>query len=912
MTARRRLPLLAALCALAVVAAAPLLSQEAPAPPPATSPAALLGAPAFRNIGPARQNGRILHVLVNERQPSTFYLAPATGGLWKTVNNGTTFESVLPDKSAVAIGHAALAPSNPDIIWVGTGDAASGRIPLRGFGVWKSTDAGKTWAHMGLTDTRHIGRIAIHPRNPDIVYVAAVGYHFSNGPDRGLYKTTDGGKTWAKVLFKGDHVGVVDVVVNPAKPSTVFAVTYDKQRIPWNFDEGGPETAIYKSTDEGKTWRRLAGGLPSGKLGRSGLVIYPKNPSIMYAVIDNMNPRPAPPAKPPAEGQQAGGQQQARPQGPRLVGGEVYRSENGGETWVKTNSPDESIGGGKWYGWIYVDPNNDKTVYVPNVNFYRSLDGGKTWGKKGPENLARSFHVDYHGFWIDPRDSRHLILASDGGLAFSWDSGETWDVVDHLPLAQYYAVGVDMEEPYNVYGGLQDNGSVKIPSNGPRGSITRDDWTMVGGGDGMYNVVDPEDSRWLLNASQLGAIQRVDQRAGTSRSIRPPARRSGQPYRFHWTAPIHLSPHNPRIVYLGAQVLLRSVNRGDSWQEISPDLTTNDREKLNGNIEFCTLTTIAESPVTPGVIWAGTDDGKVQVTRDSGGTWKDVTAKITAAGGPADHYVTRVFASPHKDGTAFVLKTGWHRDDYTPFAFRTDDFGDTWTAIGKGLPDGTVYAFAQDRRHADLLFVGSEMGVFATLDGGKTWAPFGTGLPPYPIVHDLLIHPRENDLVVATHSRGIFIADITVLQEATAAVMAKDAHLFAVEPKIQWPRRTIGGTIGGDRQFVAPNEPAGLVVNYFLKAETKEKIAIRITNAAGDTVAVVEGKGAAGLNSVTWDFRRTGAQPPSQAAAGQAPAATGPRMQAALAPPGDYTVALEIGDKRMTTRATVRSAPERD
>ena len=904
MSARRFASFLVGLCALFGLTGAPLFSQETPA----AGPAAMLRAPAFRNLGPARQNGRILHVLVNERQPSTFYLAPATGGLWKTTNNGTTFESVLPEKSAVSIGHAALAPSNPDIVWVGTGDAASGRIPLRGFGVWKSADAGKTWAHMGLTEARHIGRIAIHPRNPDIVYVAVVGWHFSNGPDRGLFKTTDGGKTWSKVLFKGDHVGVVDVVINPAKPSTVFAVTYEKQRIPWNFDEGGPETGIYKSTDDGKTWRRLAGGLPQGKLGRSGLVIYPKNPKIMYAVIDNLNPRPASPDKPAAGEQPAG----ARPQAPRLVGGEVYRSENGGETWVKTNSADESIGGGKWYGWIYVDPNNDKTVYVPSVNFYRSLDGGKTWGKKGPENLARSFHVDYHGFWVDPRDSKHLILASDGGLAFSWDFGETWDVVDHLPLAQYYAVGVDMEEPYNIYGGLQDNGSVKVPSNGPRGTITRDDWTMVGGGDGMYNVVDPEDSRWLVNASQLGAIQRVDQRAGTSRSIRPPARRSGAPYRFHWTAPIHLSPHNPRIVYLGAQVLLRSVNRGDSWQEMSPDLTTNDPEKLKGNIEFCTLTTIAESPITPGLIWVGTDDGKVQVTRDAGGTWKDVTAKITAAGGPADHYVTRVVASPHNDGTAFVLKTGWHRDDYTPFVFRTDDFGDTWTAIAKGLPDGTVYAFAQDRKNADLLFVGSERGVFATLDGGKTWAPFGTGLPPYPIVHDLLIHPRENDLVVATHSRGIFVADITPLQEATSAVMAKDAHLFAVEPKIQWPRRAIGGTIGGDRQFVAPNEPAGLVVNYFLKAETKEKVAIRITNAAGDTVAVIEGKGAAGLNSVVWDFRRTGSQPPSQAAAGQAPAAPGPRTQAALAPPGDYVVVLEIGDKKLTTRALVRSAPERD
>jgi photosystem II stability/assembly factor-like uncharacterized protein len=414
----RRLVFPIALSLLIVPANVSLLPQGSPA----GGPAALLRAPAFRNVGPARQNGRVLHVLVDERRPTTFFIAPATGGLWKTTNNGTTFESLLPDKNAVSIGHATLAPSNPDIVWVGTGDAASGRIPLRGFGVWKSTDGGKAWAHMGLTETRHIGRIAVDPRNPDIVYVAAVGYHFSNTPDRGLYKTTDGGKTWTKILFKGDHVGVVDVVINPKRPSTVFAVTYEKQRTPWNFDEGGAETGIYRSDDAGKTWRRMAGGLPTGKLGRSGLVIYPKNPSIMYAVIDNLNPRPAVPDAPAPAAQPAG----ARPEAPRLIGGEVYRSENGGKTWAKTNAAEDSIGGGKWYGWIYVDPNNDKIVYVPSVSFYRSLDGGKTWGKKGPDNLPRSFHVDYHGFWIDPRDSRHLILGSDGGLAVSWDFGETW------------------------------------------------------------------------------------------------------------------------------------------------------------------------------------------------------------------------------------------------------------------------------------------------------------------------------------------------------------------------------------------------------------------------------------------------------------------------------------------------------
>ncbi len=891
---RRTLSIMLPTLALALLMGLDLSSQSAE-----NGPAALLRAPAFRNIGPARQNGRVLHLLVDERKPSTFYIAPSTGGLWKTTNKGTTFASVLPDQSMVSIGHATLAPSNPDIVWVGTGDAASGRIPLRGFGVWKSSDAGKSWSHMGLTETRHIGRIAVHPRDPNIVYVAAVGYHFSNGPDRGLYKTTDGGKTWAKILYKGDHVGVVDVVINPRKPNTVFAVTYDKRRIPWNFDEGGPETGIYKSDDAGKTWTRLAGGLPTGKLARSGLAIYPKNPSIMYAVIDNLNPRPQAEGQPAAPATGRGG-------APRPIGGEVYRSENEGRTWTKMNAPGESIGGGKWYGWIYIDPNNDKTVYVPSVSFYRSVDGGKTWGAKGPENIASSFHVDYHAFWIDPRDSNHLILGSDGGLAVSYDFGATWDVFDHLPLAQYYAIGVDMEEPYHVYGGLQDNGSVKIPSNGPRGSITRDDWEMVGGGDGMYNVVDPEDSRWLYNESQNGAIQRVDQLTGTSRSIRPVPPKGRPPYRFNWTAPIHLSPHNSRIVYFGAQVVLRSVNRGDTWQEISPDLTTNDPEKLKGNIEFCTLTTISESPIAPGILWAGSDDGKVQITRDGGGTWKDVTAKVAAAGAPAEYFVTRIFASPHAEGTAFVTKSGWHRDVYAPYVLRTSDYGDTWTAIGSGLPEGTVYSFAQDRKNADLLFVGTEVGVFATLDGGKSWHPFGTGLPPYALVHDLLIHPRDNDLIAATHGRGLFVTDITPLQGTTAKLWGEDAYLFEVEPKIQWPRRTIGGSIDGDRQFVGPNEPSGLVINYWLKSDAAGKVTVRITDPYGESIAVLDGPAKAGLQSVVWDFRR--------AAAGQAPAAPaqgGGRGQVRLAPPGEYVVTLEVGEKKVTRRASVRPAPAR-
>lgn len=891
----RRLYIVPVAVIIASIAAFPLQAQN-------IGPGDILKSFSFRAVGPARQNGRILHIAVNERNPYIYYLAPSTGGVWKTSNNGTTFESILPSQSMVSIGHLALAPSNPDVLWVGSGDAASGRIPLRGFGVWKSADAGKTWTHAGLKETRHIGRVAVHPKDPNTVYVAAVGYHFSFNPERGLYKTTDGGKTWTKSLFVSDKVGVVDVVINPKNPDIVFAATYDKQRIPWNFDEGGPESAIYRSLDAGKTWKRLAGGLPTGKLARIGLAVYPKNPSIVYAIIDNLNKRPAT----ADEAKQAAPARQDAKERP--IGGEVYRTDDGGNTWVKMNAAKDSVGGGKWYGWIYVDPNHDKTIYVPSVSFNRSLDGGKTWGKSGPENIAPSFHVDYHAFWVDPANSNHLILGSDGGLAVSWDFGKTWDVFDHLPLAQYYAAGVDMDEPYNIYGGLQDNGSVKIPSNGSSGRITRDDWTAVGGGDGMVNIVDPEDSRWLYNESQNGSIQRADQKTGMSRSIRPPARpKEKQPYRFNWTAPISLSPHNSRIIYFGAQVVLRSLNRGDTWQEISPDLTTNDPEKLKGNIEFCTLTSIAESPLAAGVIWAGSDDGKVQVTRNGGGAWTDVTAGIAAAGGSADYFVTRVFPSRHKDGTAYISKAGWHRDVYTPYVFKTENFGESWTAVAGDLPEGTVYVVLEDRKNPDLLFVGTELGVYASLNGGKNWTAVGTNLPPYALVHDLLIHPRENDLIAATHGRGLFITDITPLQEMTGKFWEEDVTLFDIEPKIQWVwRRTMIGTSQGDRIYEVPNEPVGLTVNYFLN-KAAGKVKVRITDPYGEELAALDGKADAGLQKVFWEMRKAS---PAAGQAAQAPVqpAFG-RVAIRMVPPGEYVVVLVVDGRKLTKKAVIRPMP---
>jgi photosystem II stability/assembly factor-like uncharacterized protein len=847
----------------------------------------------YRALGPARQGVRILAIAAHKSDPFTFYLAVCSGGLWKTVNNGTTFEPVFDEAGRLTFGALAMAPSDPNILWVGTGDAASGRITIIGDGVYKSTDAGKTWTHMGLKETRHIGRIAIHPTNPDIVYVAALGLHFSSNQERGLYKTTDGGTTWEKVLYINDSVGVVEVAIDPLTPDTVFANTYDKWRKPWHFEESGPETGIYKSTDAGKTWKKLGGGLPEGKLGRSGLAIYPKNPKIIYATIDNFNTRP------PTEAEIKRAERRNQEPEEQRIGGEVYRSEDGGETWTKMSPDNVSVGGGKWYGQIIVDPNDDKVIYVPSTPLLRSTDGGKTWGKgQSLTNHAQGVHVDHHAVWINPKNSNHLILGNDGGLAISYDWGKTWDVFENIPAAEFYAVGVDMEEPYNIYGGTQDTGSVRVPSNSLSGRITVDDFRSVGGGDGMYNQPDPNNSRWLYNDYQFGNIQRFDQKLGRGTWIKP-TRGEGEPeLRFNWNSPIRISPHNSQIIYLGSQVLHRSLDRGENWQEISPDLTTNDPEKLEGNIEFCTITTISESPVKAGVIWVGTDDGKVQMTKNFGAYWTDLTANLTNTGAPEEFYVSRVFASHFAEGTAYVVKTGFQRDNFEPLVYKTEDSGATWTSVSGNLPQEIIYVLFEDRKNPNLLFVGTDIGVFVTIDGGTNWVRQKNNMPNNP-VHDLLIHPRENDLVVGTYGRGFYVTDISPLQELSQEVLDSDAYLFQVEPKIQW-RYGNWGSHAGQRQFVAPNEPLGLVFYYYLKTEVSESVAIKITDPFGKEIRTLRGKKEAGLHKTVWNMRGRA----EKKKAGQRRTPRG-----SLVPPGEYVIILKIGEKELKQKAQIRKMP---
>jgi photosystem II stability/assembly factor-like uncharacterized protein len=829
----------------------------------------------------------------------TLYVGTRNGGVWKTVNNGTTFEPVFDAQTKISIGDVAVASSDPNVVWVGTGEPHCARSSNSGDGVWRSTDAGKTWTNMGLTDSHHIARVVIHPTDPNVVYVAAMGHLFSENAERGVFKTTDGGKSWTKALFVDDRIGAVDLALVKSAPDTLYAAMYEKERRPWTYSLGGPASAIYKTTDGGRTWTRLAGGLPTGRIGRIGLDVFQKDPNVLYAVVENVNPRPATPQE--IEQDKRRGVEPA----PRTMGNEVYRSDDAGKSWRKVNAGYEAALDKAPYSFnqLRVDPADPQTVYITGQSLASTNDGGKTWKGLGwPSDgvMPRAFG-DWRCMWIDPLDPDRLIFGSDGGVNISYDRGRTSHHAYNLPLTEWYAVGVDMEDPYNIYGGLQDHDSWKGPSNGWAGEITLSDWVTVGEGDGMYNSVDPTDSRWVYNNREMGAMWRFDQKTWVQTQITPRREKGQEPLRFNWTPPIAVSPHNPAIVYTGAQVVFRSMDRGARWREISPDLTTDEEAKQHGEsyISYCTLTTLAESPVEPGVIWAGADDGKVQMTKDGGATWLDRTAKLAAAGGPANFWTSRVFPSPHAAGTAFVAKTGWRLDDYRPSIHKTNDYGETWTSIAGDLPAGRpINVVVQDRKNPDLLFVGTEWGVYVTLDGGTRWLPFRAGMPSVKIT-DLVIHPRENDLVVATYGRGAYVVDVTALQGMTAATLAEDVHLFDIEPETQRITYAMGNyQLLGDSHLFTPNEPNAVVVNYWLKAKAAGSVKITVADASGAVLAELTGKGEAGLNTVSWGMR---AQRP--VAGGQRPEGWGGGR---MVEPGEYTVTLEAAGKKVAKKAVIR------
>jgi photosystem II stability/assembly factor-like uncharacterized protein len=870
----------------------------------------------YRNLGPFRMGARTSDIDVPKAPAKdhlyTFYVGFWTGGLWKTTNNGTTFEPLFDAQNKLAIGDVTVAPSDSNIVWVGTGDAFTSRSSYAGDGVYKSTDAGRTWTNMGLKDSHHIARITIHPTNPDIVYVAAMGHLYSENAERGVFRTTNGGKSWEKVLYVNEKIGVIDLVLNPRNPQVLYAAAYDKQRLPWQMVNGGPESGIYKTTNGGGNWTRLRGGLPEGRIGRIGLDYFHGNPDILYAVVENQNPRPAAPTVAPA----APG---AGAPAPATYGGQVYRTDNAGESWSRMNADDYNVSpkGPYYFSQIRVDPGNDQHVLVTQDGYRRSLDGGRTWN--APPIFPRMFG-DYRTLWIDPENPSRMIAGSDGGIAISYDGGRTGDHYANIPVGEIYAIGVDMEDPYNIYAGLQDHEHWKGPSQGPLGRVTVWDWLAVGDNDGIFTQVDPNDSRWLYTTRQYGGHTRVDQLHGYETNIWP-QRQQGDPYRFQWITPLHISPHDSKVIYAGAQVLLRSTNRGDTWTEISPDLSTNDKSRIlreseggvPGGIPWFAITSIAESPLTKGIIWAGTSDGKVQVTRDDGQIWTDTTARITAAGGRVDAYVSRVRASSHVAGRAYVAKNGYRFDDFKPYLYRTEDFGATWTSIAGNLPNEPINVVWEDRKNPDLLFVGNDTGVFVSITRGVRWVKMNNNMPNVA-VHDLLVHPRDNDLVLGSYGRDLWITNVGALQDLTPAVLNENVHLFSIRPTVQRVTWSFGANdyLFGQRHLSTPNEANGMLIRYYLKSAAATAPVIAITDEKGQAVARLQGTGNAGINTLVWNTRPT---PPDGEGRGGGPAGRGGGRGGGatrggagletLVPLGSYTVTLEVAGEQKTQTARI-------
>ena len=774
-------------------------------------PANILDQIHFRSIGPTKQGGRIMDFGVpdQDKQPFTFYAAASTGGLWKTVDNGLTWEPLFDHENINAIGDVTVAPSDPNVLWVGTGNGS-----YWGEGMYKSTDGGESWSHVGLEDSLYISRILVHPDDPDVVYAAAVGSWVADDPQKGVFKTVDGGTTWTKSLAvtqDGYHVGAADIVMDPRDPDVLYASSWDRN--------SGAGSAIYKTTDGGARWSKLAGGLPTGNLDRIGLDIYHSDADTVVAFI--ITPR--------------SGGEDANP------ANVVWRTDDGGDAWRRISPPDAGLKGESRFGQIRIDPNDDRRIYVLNTGVQGTFDGGRTWGR------AIRFGGDNQAMWINPDNSNHILLGYDYGLAISFSGGSTWYHPDNLPLGQLEAVGIDMDYPYNVYGGMQDFGTWRGPSTSrSRFPIRFEAWEHVRGADGSYAQVDPADNRWLYVESQNGSISRNDQKTGVRKNIRY---RGNPDVRFNFIAPILISPHNGDVVYHGANMLLRSGFRGEDWQEISPDLSLGggptEGRRVNG-----TITTIAESPVVSGAIWAGTDNGNVQLTSDGGTSWTRLNDNLPGSPGTK---VSRVEASHHDPATAYVSFTGGRRDrrDLKPYVYKTTDYGATWTSIVSGLPaDEPVNVIREDPENPDLLFVGTAKSIYVSLDGGGGWRSLRNNMPNVPI-HDLVIHPRESDLVVATYGRSFWIADISVLQELTPDVVARQEHLFRIEPQVLWIASRGTQVAAAFHNYDGENAPHGVMVNYYLREAAPGEVTVQIYRGSW-LVNEYRGSGGAGLNSVQW------------------------------------------------------------
>jgi len=839
----------------------------------------------WRNIGPANMVGRISDFEALDSDFTQVLVASASGGVWKSINAGTTWEPIFDDYGSASIGDVAIFQKDPNIIWVGTGEECCRNSIAWGDGIYKSIDGGKSFTRMGLETTQTIGRVITHPTDPDIVYAAATGHTWGYSGERGLYKTEDGGNTWIKLtngLPDDGKTGAIDLVMHPENPDVLYVSFWQRLRQPWRFDSGGPNSGIFKTTDAGNSWIELTNGLPEGEKGRIGLAISRSNPDVLMAVVEH--------GFQPQRTIREKGEQKPNPDYEDMtkLGTGIYRTEDGGASWMYMNRINIRP---FYYSHIYINPLDDMLIYYLATTMQYSEDGGKTF------KPIQGLHPDFHAMWLDPTNKNRFYVGQDGGASITHDHGETWIFFDNLCLSQFYAVSADMRDPYYVYGGLQDNGTWVGPSMSRAGEILTDFWFNIGGGDGFYTQNDPTDWRIAYCESQGGNINRVNVQTRDATRIRPSSQntynwkehlsekekaeaekeaqesqapsmfgRRQTPFRFNWSSPILLSSHNPNTLYFGGNHLFKSIDRGDHWRIISPDLTTNNPEKYSkptggitldqtGAETHCTITTISESPLEPSLIWVGTDDGLVQLTRDNGVTWMNVRENIPVV--PDEIWVSRVEASRFKEGTCYVSFDGHRSDIFNPYVFKTEDYGQTWTNISGNLPDdGPVYVVREDLKNKDLLFLGTEFDVFFSLDCGQTWMDLSLNMPTVAF-HDLMIHPRDNDLIAGTHGRGIWILDdISPLQQLTEKVLEAEAHLFSnSRPGTHWIIQERGGYGRGNLYFSGENPEEGAVINFYLKEKPSGPIDVEITDVTGKLKTVYNIKDTeAGINRLMWDM----------------------------------------------------------
>ncbi len=848
----------------------------------------------FREIGPASPGGRIDDLAVLESNPAVFYVATATGGLWKTVNMGTTFETVFDNENTSSIGDVVIAPTDANLVWVGAGENNNRQSSSWGDGVYKSVDGGKSWKNMGLKDSQQIARIIVDPVDNDIVYVAALGSLWGAGGERGVYKTTDGGLSWSNILKTDADTGATELVMDPANNKVMYAATYQRRRATWGFTGGGAGSAIYKTADAGRTWTKLTKGIPEGALGRIGLDVFRRNPNILYARIEH----------------------------PKESG--VYRSDDAGASWTKMGTTNPRP---MYFSQIRIDPNNDLRIYVLGVQLHISDDGGKTFRADG----AQKIHVDFHAAWINPANSDHVIIGGDGGVGISYDKSKTYVWLKNMPLGQFYHVSYDMKTPFTVCGGLQDNNTWCGPSAVRSASgIGNDEWFVVSGGDGFVALVDPTDSKIIYAESQDGRMSRIDRTTNQRKSIRPEAPEGEKPYRWNWDTPMLISPHNPATIFVAANRLFKSTDRGHSWKVISGDLTTNtDRETLelmgvkakdfaiakhDGVSSYGNLVTFAESTKKAGLYYTGSDDGQVNVSRDDGGSWANVTAKIP--GLAANTYVSKLAPSRFDESTVYATFDGHRLNNFNTYVYVSRDYGQSWQSIAGDLPKGQVArTITEDLQNPEALYLGTESGLFASFDRGKQWHRVKGNLPTVPI-YEITLHPRDNAMILATHGRSIWILDDMTPLQQFAKARESDAYLFGSRPALQW---SLAGDrsrdFEGDMQFLGKNPDVGAAITYYLKSPAKN-LAITVKDAAGNVVREFSGdkvkdKTAAGINTLVWDLR---VEPLPQPRAGQGGGGGffgGGGLAGPFVMPGAYQVMLKVdGRDAATQNVTVQGDPE--